>query len=124
MRGAIWTVLPLPSQCVAQNLEFFRQVAEAGNVEAQFKLAVALSEGETGVEKNLEEAAEYCQKAAEGGNAWAQYQLGDFYETGKGVEIDLVKAAQWYLKSAMAGNAWAQCNLGNFYKSGKGVMEK
>ena len=42
--------------------------------------------------------------AAEKGNAWAQDNLGSFYEYGKGVEKDMEVALSWYKKAAERGN--------------------
>ena len=43
------------------------------------------------------------KKSAEQGNAYAQSNLGGFYERGEGVEKDLNKACEWYQKSAEQG---------------------
>ena len=50
-------------------------------------------------------------KAAEKGNAWAQDNLGSFYEYGKGVEKDINKAIEWYTKAASKGNKHANTRL-------------
>lgn len=60
-----------------------------------------------GVKKDAHKAFEYCRKAAEKGNAMAQYNLGFFYETGKGVECDWNEAMKWYRKAAAKGNRTA-----------------
>jgi TPR repeat protein len=71
----------------------------------------------------LSEDVEKAQKAAEKGDAKAQYELGLFYATGLGVSQDDKKAAFWYLKSAEQGNDKAQNNLGYLYDKGKGVPQ-
>jgi hypothetical protein len=43
--------------------------------------------------KDEQKAAEWMQKAAEQGNAPAEYDLGALYQNGRGVPIDKVKAA-------------------------------
>ena len=48
-------------------------------------------------------AAEWMQKAAEAGNAQAEYDLGGFYQFGRGVPIDKAKAAEWTGRAAEAG---------------------
>ncbi|KAF8920469.1 hypothetical protein BGZ58_004354, partial [Dissophora ornata] len=55
---------------------------------------------------------EWYLKAANQGNASAQYNLGFMYEHGKGVPQDYSKAMEWYLKAANQGHASAQPNLG------------
>ena len=44
-------------------------------------------------------------KAAEQGNANAQYNLGVMYANGDGVTKDAVKAVEWYQKAAAQGYA-------------------
>ena len=63
-----------------------------------------------GVEQN-EEAVKWFQKAAEQGNATAQYILGVAYAEGKGVEQDYKEAVKWFQKAAEQGHAEAQENL-------------
>ena len=43
-------------------------------------------QNEVGIEKDLEKAFYWYQKAAENGNKYAQYNLGRCYENGKGVK--------------------------------------
>jgi TPR repeat protein len=61
------------------------------------------------------------RRAAEKGNAFAQWNLGIRYETGIGVEKDPREAAKWYRKAAEKGYAKAQFSLGVCYAYGKGV---
>ena len=67
------------------------------------------------------EAVKWYRKGAEVGYAWAQYNLGYCYETGKGVAKDETEAVEWYRKAAAQGNARAQGNLGRCYMTGKGI---
>ncbi|KAA8490853.1 Secretory immunoglobulin A-binding protein EsiB [Porphyridium purpureum] len=65
------------------------------------------------------EAFEWIRKAAEVGNADAQFAMGVFYEEARGnVEKDDRKAVAWYTKAAEKGHAKAQCNLGLLYSAG------
>jgi TPR repeat protein len=79
---------------------------------------------------NYKKAAKLFKKAANQGNAEAQYKLGDMYNEGKGVKKDYQKAVYWYKKAAKLfkkaanqGNADAQCKLGDMYYYGKGVKK-
>ena len=72
---------------------------------------------------NYEEALKWYRKAAEKGNATAQYNAGVLYENGKGVAQDYAEAARWYRKAAEQGHAKAQYNLGGCYYNGLGVAE-
>src|SRR5690606_40942624 len=69
-----------------------------------------------GVAKDYKKAVEWYQKAAEKGNADAQFNLGVMYKNGNGVAKDYKKAVEWYQKAAEKGNANAQFNLGVMYK--------
>ena len=61
------------------------------------------------------------RKAAEQGDASAQYGLGGAYDNGEGVAQDKVEAVKWYRKAAEQGGAEAQYNLGSAYDLGEGV---
>ena len=62
-------------------------------------------------------------KAAEQGQAEAQYTLGFMYAKGEGVPQDYAEAMKWFRKAAEQGHAEAQHNLGNMYVQGKGVPQ-
>ena len=66
-------------------------------------------------------AAQWYQRAAEQGDAGAQFNLGVIYENGEGVARDDKTAAQWYKLAAEQGNADAQYNLGLMYLWGRGI---
>ena len=61
------------------------------------------------------------RKAAERGNADAQFTLGCAYADGMGVTQDYVEAVNWWRKAAERGNADAQFTLGCAYADGMGV---
>jgi TPR repeat protein len=63
------------------------------------------------------------EKAAEAGDAEAQFKLGALYANGKGVQQDSKAAAQWLRKSARQGWFPAQTLLGWCYASGNGVSQ-
>jgi len=58
--------------------------------------------------KDYKEAFIYYSKAAEQGDAIAQYMSGEFYYHGEGVPQDKEKAVYWYTQAAEQGNADAQ----------------
>lgn len=62
----------------------------------------------------------YLKKAAELGNAEAQYQLGLCYY-GRGTQEDEAQTVLWYRKSAELGYKHAQYYLGRCYENGTGV---
>lgn len=63
------------------------------------------------------------QKAAELGNADAQYNLADSYEFGFGTPIDLEKAFYWYTQAAKQGHPEAEWSLGLCYQDGTGTQK-
>ncbi len=87
-----------------------RDAAAADNPNAQYELAMRLSEGR-GAPKDQPAAARWFERAAARGLAPAQYRLGSMYEKGIGVPRDPAVAKRWYLKAAEAGNARAAHNL-------------
>ena len=64
-----------------------------------------------GVTKDYEEAVKWYRKAAEQGNAIAQYNLGQNYRLGRGVSVDLTQAKYWYEKAAEQGDEDAKERL-------------
>ena len=72
---------------------------------------------------NFEEAVKWYRKAAEQGDADAQFNLALMYDYGRGVTEDDAEAVRWYRKAAEQGGARAQLNLGVMYYSGNGVLQ-
>lgn len=71
--------------------------------------------------KETEKGIALLRKAADKGNANAQYNLGSIYFLGKVVPKDVVEAAKWFKKAAEQGHRGAQYTLGLVFSSGKGV---
>ena len=67
--------------------------------------------------------ARWFLRAAEQGNADAQYNLGVMYHEGRSVPQDYTEAARWFLRAAEQGNAEAQYNLGVMYHEGRSVPQ-
>ena len=63
---------------------------------------------------------ESLRKAANGGNADAQYQLADAYFSGKGVTPDSKQGAEWLTKAAKLDHPAAEFVLGYMYLKGGG----
>lgn len=101
-------------------LDTLIQLAENGDVEAQYRLALSYYRGE-GVERDPKEAFEWFEKAAKQGDDNAQFYLAKCYDDGEGVEEDKGEAFRWYKKSAERGNISAQNNLACCYDKGDGV---
>jgi TPR repeat protein len=105
----------------AQEAPMIKRLAERGSDGAQVLLAGMYLRGEGGVARNDQLAAEWFEKAALQGNAYAQLKLGDLYESGQGVEKNAAIAADWREKAANRGNIKAQQLLGQMYLEGNGV---
>lgn len=70
---------------------------------------------------NYGEAVKWFHKAAEQGDATAQYYLGYCHENGYGVSQDYNEAIKWYTKAAEQDHSTAQFYLADCYRYGKGV---
>ena len=96
---------------------------KSGDARAQVMLADFYYRGD-GVRQDISEAACFCQKAADQGNAQAQCDLGLMTKRGEGgLKKDDEAAAQLYRRSADQGYAQAQSNLGVCYAEGDGVPQ-
>jgi len=94
-----------------------RAAAAAGDMAAQYEIAVRFGEGR-GVPRNERQAASWLELAAKQGLAPAQFRLGGYYEKGIGVKKDLAAARDLYLAAAAKGNAKAMHNLAVLYADG------
>jgi TPR repeat protein len=72
---------------------------------------------------NNKQAVKWYRKAAEQGDAGAQYNLGVMYGTGQGVQQDHKQAVKWFRMAAEQGDAKAQAYLGESYDNGQGVPQ-
>ena len=70
-----------------------------------------------------QEDFEALRKAAEAGDANAQYELGKCYYLGNVVSLDYDLAYKWFRASADAGNAKGINGVGLCYRHGRGVIQ-
>ncbi|OHC77182.1 MAG: hypothetical protein A3B62_05845 [Rhodospirillales bacterium RIFCSPLOWO2_01_FULL_65_14] len=82
----------------------------------------ALVKGQ-GVEKDQAEAAKWFAKAADKGDAAAEFELARMYEEGRGLPKDDKKALEWLKKAAADNHADAQILLGFYHEKGTGVEQ-
>lgn len=73
--------------------------------------------------KDYAEAMRWYRLAADRGSAFAQNQIGGFYQNGWGVALNYAEAMRWYRKAADQGNDTAQANIGFLYERGGGVAQ-
>ena len=76
-----------------------------------------------GVKQDFGEAVRLYRKAADRGDADAQFNLGTMYDQGEGVKQDFGEAARLFREAADQGDANAQCSLGFMYDQGQGVKQ-
>jgi TPR repeat protein len=86
---------------VASSSEDLRNLAEAGDVDAQYFLAVRYHTGANVLQDDTQ-AVKWFERAANQGHVLAQATLPSYYGSGVGVPKDLSKAYFW------AALAWAQ----------------
>ena len=103
----------------ATALEEILPLAEAGNADAQRLLGVMYRQGQ-GVAKDAERALYWTQQAVAQGDAPAQFNLANMYETGDTVTRNIALAAKHYLAAARADIPLAQYRLGAFFLEGQG----
>lgn len=98
------------------DLEALRIAARAGEASAQAALAWRYMRGE-GVEKDPEQAVWWMGRAADQGDAEAQYQVGAWL-----CLLDRAgEAIAWWERAAAEGHPLAQRSLGHAYLHGHGV---
>jgi hypothetical protein len=107
-----------PGEHGAISEKALRDMAKNGNPKANTILGLRALDDRGAAPVSLPEAVRYLKKAAEGGNAVAQFRLASLYEHGDGVTTDLANARHWYELSANQGNRKAMHNLAVFYSSG------
>jgi hypothetical protein len=74
-----------------------------------------------GVTGNSSQAVHWFVKAAEQGEANAQYELGVMFHNGERVTQDETKAFTWYGRAAELGHIAAQFSFGLSFRDGQGV---
>jgi localization factor PodJL len=87
-----------------------RSAALKGDPAAAYEVATRFAEGK-GVTANLDEAAKWYDRAAQGGIVPAIFRVGTLYEKGISVKKDVDTARRYYLMAAERGSAKAMHNL-------------
>ena len=96
------------------------ELAEAGDGQAQYRLA-ELYEFGFGIEQDSAKAAQWYLRAAESGDGPAQLAYAYLLLGGRGTEENKAEAAVWFRRAARKGNAKAQFELATLYFLGEGV---
>ena len=115
---------------MAQTFEQALDAYERKDYKTAFAGFMRLAQGDDAAAPDVEAPKEDQQqklakyrKAAEQGDAAAQFIMGLVYFDGRGVAQDDRQAEAWYRKSAEQGYASAQVNLGLMYFFGRGVSK-
>jgi TPR repeat protein len=104
----------------ARAMQLLGPLADAGNVDAQYRMAIMMQNG-LGMVKNELQAYRYMRNAAEAGHALAQHGLGFMYLEGDCTSQNYRAAADWFRKAAEQGLAGSQTTLASLYEQGLGV---
>ncbi len=96
--------------------------ARKGNPNAQYNVALLLSQG-MGVPKDESEGVRWYAKASASGDLDAAVNLGLMYQEGRGVAQDEREAFRLFLKAAQGGNPLAENDLASAYLSGRGTRQ-
>ena len=81
-------------------INLYLQIAERGDVQAQYLLWEMSTQGETEITQPLQ----WLEQSAQQGYVKAQYTLAQLYEQGDEVERDFFKATYWYRRAIKQGH--------------------
>lgn len=98
---------------------WLQKAAEQQDLNAMTQLGICYYWG-LGIKKDTLKAINYLQKAADEGNAWAQYWIGRLWIN---MQNDYNQAFKWLKKSAEQGYSLAAYQVGICYRDGKGVYQ-
>jgi TPR repeat protein len=105
----------------AESTRYMKLSADQGNCYGEMGYGRALHFG-YGVQKNIDQAFVYYERAAARGNARGQNGCGYCFEEGQGVRKDHARAVTYYRQGAEQGNAGAMNNYGCCLRDGVGVQ--
>lgn len=122
--GTIYERGLLGSNDLVKAAYYYQYAAERASLKAQINLGQLYEQ-----QGNNQKAEEWLRKAAETGDAWAEYLLADHYEypqwdkTGPKWSLpkDLPQAFHWYSRAAGQNQPQAQYRLGLMYLTGQNV---
>jgi TPR repeat protein len=104
-------------------VRWYRRAADAGNADAEFKLAELHLAGR-GVPQDGAQAASWLERAARRGNRPSMFKLAYVCNKGaSGLPADMPKAINWYEQAVAWGDGAAANNLGVIYAKGDGVTQ-
>uniref|UniRef100_A0A1I8EH73 Uncharacterized protein n=3 Tax=Wuchereria bancrofti TaxID=6293 RepID=A0A1I8EH73_WUCBA len=105
-------------------LNYYKYLADKGDLQAQVGLGQLYLTGGRGVEQNMDLASQYFSTAAQAGSTNAYAYLGKMYLDGTpATPQDNATAFQFFKKAADKGNPVGQSGLAIMYMYGKGVKQ-
>ena len=108
---------PLEIEVEAGSASEYQEKANAGDLDAQFRLGKCLETG-CGIEQDFKAAMQWYEQAAEQGHIASQHALGIAYAYGISVPQDFEAAFNYYKKAADQGHAEAQYWVGVSFHHG------
>jgi TPR repeat protein len=100
--------------------QLLQPLAENGDPEAQYRLAVQYQAG-LGVVQNELQAYHWMREAAQQNHGLALHGIGIMYLYGECVEKNAEEAARWLQRAADQGLAGSMAALAGMYEQGLGV---
>jgi len=97
-----------------QAFELIQPYAEAGDVVAQYNLAMMYATGD-GTTVNDEKAVHWYIKAAKSGHTKAQNNLGLRYHKGNGVAVDEYMSLYWFIEASKKGHLPSVFNIASIH---------
>lgn len=98
----------------AKGISLLEEAVRQGNWVAASALGEYCREGGGGMTQDLTKAAKYYRIAADAGDHYAQFWVGNFYHmggpAGGGLPKDDVKALHWWSKAADGGAGYSEAN--------------
>jgi outer membrane biosynthesis protein TonB len=102
-------------------LDELQRRAQNGEIAAQSELGDRYYVGRDGVAADKALAFSWYKKAADQGDAEAEYRIGFMYNTNTGIQGDKAQAFSWYRRAADQGNANGEFETANCYEHGIGT---
>jgi TPR repeat protein len=99
-------------------LKWLRLAVAGDSVDGRLGLAYMLANG-IGIAQDRDAAMQITTRAAEDGDAEAQYRAGRMHELGTGAPANAEEAARWYRLAFAQDHVWAMIRLANLLERGR-----
>ena len=106
----------------AHAIKLLSPIAEEGNVEAMYRMAIMLQNG-LGCQASKEKAFNYMKDAAHKWYPLAQHAYGFMFFEGECTDKDIDKSIEWFTKAAEQGLMGSATTLAMIYEEGKLVPQ-